>query len=216
MAPARETVGQHFDAWAASYDEEIRALVPRYEEIHDTLVALLKLRPPHRVLDLGTGTGATALRVLEALPRSQLMGLDVSSEMLSRARQRLRKQRGRWTLRQSDLASPTLDGLFDAIVSVLAVHHLWADEKRHLFSRLWEHLAPGGILVLADVFTPATDRARDLFGRKREPAKPGSHDHPDSAADQLRWLTAAGYVAAEVAWADEGVGVLVAWKAERR
>jgi len=97
---------------------------------------------------------------------------------------------------------------------VLAVHHLWADEKRHLFSRLWEHLAPGGILVLADVFTPATDRAQELFGRKRA-AKPGSHDHPDTAADQLRWLTAAGFVAAEAVWVYDDVGVLVAWKANR-
>ena len=41
--PAR-SVGHHFDAWAPSYDTQIREMVPRYEEIHDTLLALLALR----------------------------------------------------------------------------------------------------------------------------------------------------------------------------
>ena len=52
-----KTVGQHFDEWAPSYDAQIREMVPRYEEIHDTLLSILGLRPPARVLDLGVGTG---------------------------------------------------------------------------------------------------------------------------------------------------------------
>ena len=215
--PAREkTVAEHFDAWAARYDAEIRNQVPRYDEIHDSVVQLLALRPPHRVLDLGVGTGTTSLRILEGLPEAHVVGVDVSSEMLGRARQRLRKQRGRWTVRQSDIAAPQLDGLFDAIVSVLAVHHLWADEKRHLFSRLWEHLSPGGILVLADAFRHASDRLLELYHYPR-PADPheAEHDHLDTTDDHLKWLTAAGFAAVDVAWKYEDVGVLVAWKATR-
>jgi len=215
MPPARTTLAEHFDAWSVRYDAEIRDDVPRYDEIQDSVVSLLEPRPPHRILDLGVGTGTTALRVLEAMPKAQLVGIDVSSEMLGRARQRLRKQRGRWTLRQSDIAAPQLDGMFDAIVSVLTVHHLWPDEKRHLFARLWEHLAPGGIFVLADVFLPAGDRARQLGGRRTARRKPNDPDRPDTAADQLRWLSAAGFAAAEVVWVYEDVGVLAAWKAAR-
>jgi tRNA (cmo5U34)-methyltransferase len=209
------TVAEHFDAWSARYDAEIRGDVPRYDEIQDTVASLISLRPPHRALDLGVGTGTTALRILEAIPQAHLVGIDVSSEMLGRARQRLRTHRGRWTLRQSDIAAPQLDGMFDAIVSVLTVHHLWPDEKRHLFARLWEHLAPAGIFVLADVFLPATDRARQLGGRRAASRKATDPDRPDTAADQLRWLSAAGFVAAEVVWVYEDVGVLVAWKAAR-
>ncbi len=36
MAEPR-TVGQHFDEWAPRYDAQIREMVPRYEEIHETL-----------------------------------------------------------------------------------------------------------------------------------------------------------------------------------
>lgn len=212
-----KTVADHFDAWAKRYDAEIRTQVPRYDEVHATVVQLLSLRPPHRVLDLGTGTGTTALRILEALPEARVVGLDVSNEMLGRARLRVREHRRRVQLRQSNISTPELDGLFDAIVSVLAVHHLWADEKRHLFSRLWEHLSPGGILVVADVFRDATDRLRELYGvPPRDDLHVAEHDHPDTVSDQLDWLRAAGFASVDVAWKDEGIGVLVAWKADRR
>jgi tRNA (cmo5U34)-methyltransferase len=210
------SVGEHFDAWASHYDAEIRAQVPRYDEIHDSVVGLLSLRPSGRVLDLGVGTGTTSLRILEAIPTTQVVGLDVSNEMLGQARQRLRAHLDRVQLRPADIASPDIDGLFDAIVSVLAVHHLWADEKRHLFSLLWEHLSPGGILVVADAFRHASDRLLELYDYPRpEDPHEVEHDHLDTTADHLDWLTAAGFASVDVAWKYEDVGVLVAWKAER-
>ncbi len=210
------SVGEHFDAWASHYDAEIRAQVPRYDEIHDSVVGLLSLRPPSRVLDLGVGTGMTSLRILEAIPTAQVVGLDVSNEMLGQATQRLRAHLDRVQLRPADIASPDIDGLFDAIVSVLAVHHLWADEKRHLFSLLWEHLSPGGILVVADAFRHASDRLLELYDYPRpEDPHEVEHDHLDTTAGHLDWLTAAGFASVDVAWKYEDVGVLVAWKAER-
>ncbi len=211
------SVAEHFDEWAARYDADIRVQVPRYDEIQDTVVSLLSLRPPHRVLDLVVGTGVTALRVLEALPEARVVGLDVSQEMLGRARQRLKAHRRRVTLRAANISAPEIDGLYDAIVSVLAVHHLWADEKRHLFSRLWEHLSPGGILVVADAFRHASHRLLELYDYPRpEDPHEAEHDHLDTAADHLDWLQAAGFASVDVAWKYEDVGVLVAWKADRR
>jgi tRNA (cmo5U34)-methyltransferase len=215
VSTSPRTVAAHFDEWAARYDAEIRTQVPRYDEIQDSVVSLLSVRPPHRLLDLGTGTGVTALRVLEAIPSALVVGLDVSGEMLARARQRLRRHRNRVELRESNIATPELDGLYDAITSVLAVHHLWADEKRHLFSHLWEHLSPGGILVVADAFRHASDRLLELYDYPRpEDPHEVEHDHLDTTADHLAWLIAAGFAAVDVAWKYEDVGVLVAWKAD--
>ena len=210
-----KSVGQHFDEWAPTYDAQIREMVPRYEEIHETLVALLALKPPQRFLDLGAGTGYTLRRVLEAFPRARAVGLDVSAEMLDRARQRLVEAEDRVELRTTDLARPDITGSYDAIVSILAVHHLHSDEKRHLFSRIWEHIEPGGVFLLADYFRPAKDRLSDLY---RLPAEPDGHeiehDHPDTAAEHLAWLIAAGFAAVDVVWKYDDVGVLVAWRQE--
>lgn len=214
--PGSKTVGDHFDEWAPSYDAQIREMVPRYEEIHETLLALLALHPPRRFLDLGFGTGYTLKRVLEAFPESVAVGLDVSGEMLARARQRLAGLEERVTLRSSDLASPEIEGSYDAIVSILAVHHLYADEKRHLFSRIWEHVEPGGLFLLADYFRPAMDRLSELYDIPHETdPHEAEHDHPDTAAEQIAWLTAAGFAAVDVVWKYDDVGVLVAWREER-
>ncbi len=211
-----KTVGEHFDEWAPSYDAQIRDMVPRYEEIHDTLISLLGLRPPARLLDLGAGTGYTLLRVLEAFDGVQVTGLDVSDEMLGRARQRLAGLEARVTLAHSDIAEPQISGRYDAIASVLAVHHLFSDQKRHLFGRIWEHVAPGGIFVIADYFRHASRRLLELYELPEPDAHEATHDHPDTTAEHLAWLTAAGFDAVDVVWKYEDVGVLVAWKADRQ
>jgi tRNA (cmo5U34)-methyltransferase len=207
---------RHFDAWAPHYDAQIREMVPRYEEIHETLLALLALRPPRRFLDLGSGTGYTLRRVLEAFPSATAVGLDVSRQMLDRARQHLAGLEERVQLRASDIATPEIVDSYDAIVSILAVHHLHPDEKRHLFSRIWEHIEPGGVFLLADYFRPAMDRLSELYSLPDTPdAHEAEHDHPDTAAEHLGWLTAAGFAAVDVVWKYDDVGVLVAWRAER-
>ena len=210
-----KSAAQHFDEWAPRYDAQIREMVPRYEEIHETLIALLALRPPRRFLDLGAGTGYTIHRVLDAFPGATATGLDVSPEMIERARQRLAVEGERAELRQSDIAEPEIDGIYDAIVSVLAVHHLYPDQKRHLFGRLWEHVAPGGIFIIADYFRPASRRLLELYELPEPEAHEAAHDHPDTTAEHLAWLTAAGFDAVDVVWKYEDVGVLVAWKADR-
>jgi tRNA (cmo5U34)-methyltransferase len=214
---ARRSVGEHFDHWAPRYDAQIREMVPRYEEIHETILALLALRPPKRFLDLGAGTGYTLRRVLRAFPETTAVGLDVSPEMLDRARQRLSDIAGRVELHEIDLSSPMIEGSYDATVSILAVHHLWADEKRHLLSRVWEHTEPGGIFVLVDYFRPAMHRLSELYDLPADPdPHEAEHDHPDTAAEHLAWLTAAGFAAVDVVWKYDDVGVLVAWREERQ
>jgi tRNA (cmo5U34)-methyltransferase len=155
-------------------------------------------------------------RILDAFGDATATGLDVSPEMLERARQRLGAHGHRAELRQSDIAEPEIAGSYDAIVSVLAVHHLYGDQKRHLFSRIWEHIEPGGIFVLADYFRPAMDRLSELYDLPDEPdAHEVEHDHPDTAAEHLAWLMAAGFAAVDLVWKYDDVGVIVAWRAEQ-
>jgi tRNA (cmo5U34)-methyltransferase len=71
-----------------------------------------------------------------------------------------------------------------------------------------EALAPGGRFVLADVVVP--ERAEDAV----IPCTPG-FDLPDSAADQLEWLRAAG-LEPSVTWARRDLAVLAATRPPRR
>jgi len=181
-----------------TYLELMREEVPDYERLQDETTAATG-SGAGRVLELGTGTGETARRVLARHPAAVLVGLDASSDMLEHARAALPSDRVE--LRVARLQDPLPEGPFDIVVSALAVHHLDGAEKANLFRRVTASLAPGGRFVLGDVVVP---------GDPSDIVTPvdGDYDKPSSAEDQLRWLVAAG-LRARLAWAHRDLAVLV-------
>ena len=153
-----------------------------------------------RILELGTGTGETARRVLERHPEARLVGVDSSPEMLAHARGHLPAERVE--LRLGRLQDPLPDGPFDLVVSVLAVHHLDGPGKADLFRRVAAALAPGGRFVLGDLVVPEdpADVVTEIDG---------VYDTPSSAAEQLGWLRDAG-LKPSVAWSYRDLAVFVA------
>src|SRR6185312_5810462 len=76
----------HFDP--GSYAEMIHAEIPLYDEFQDA-VAGATGAGASRVLELGTGTGETARRLLARHPSAILVGVDESASMLAAAREAL-------------------------------------------------------------------------------------------------------------------------------
>ena len=161
-----------------SYLAEMLDEIPGYVELQETVVAAIDT-PPKTVLELGTGTGETAVRILERHPGARWTGIDSSEPMLARARERLPGA----DLRLQRLEDPLPGGPFDLVVSVLAVHHLDADAKRDLFRRI---AAITGTFVLGDVVVPENpaDAVIEIDG---------VYDVPSSAADQRTWLEQCGF-----------------------
>jgi tRNA threonylcarbamoyl adenosine modification protein (Sua5/YciO/YrdC/YwlC family) len=187
----------HFDP--TTYMKMIRTDVPAYDRFQDELAAASGSGAA-RVLELGTGTGETARRLLERHPAARLVGIDASETMLAVARTALPADRVE--LRVARLQDELPPGPFDLVASALCVHHLAGPEKQDLFARIGAVLAPGGRFVLADVVTPL-DPAHAV-----SPLTPG-YDHPSSLADQLKWLTEVGFDA-RVVWSHADLAVLVA------
>jgi tRNA threonylcarbamoyl adenosine modification protein (Sua5/YciO/YrdC/YwlC family) len=193
----------HFDP--SVYATEIRNDISVYDELQRTTAAASG-NGARRVLELGTGTGETAARLLERHPEAVLVGIDESESMLSAAQEALPS--GRVELRVQRLEDPLPEGPFDLVVSVLAVHHLEGAAKADLFTRVREVLAPGGRFVLADVVVPddPADAVTSLT--------PG-FDKPSSVQDQLSWLAAAGFDV-QVTWSHQDLTVIVGEALYRR
>jgi tRNA threonylcarbamoyl adenosine modification protein (Sua5/YciO/YrdC/YwlC family) len=189
----------------ATYSAEIRNDISVYEEFQGQTVAATGERA-ERILELGIGTGETALRLLEHHPGARLVGIDASASMLSAARDALPAERTE--LRTQRLEDPLPTGPFDLVASALAVHHLDAAAKADLFGRVRDALEPGGLFVLGDVVVP--DDPADAVIQ----LTPG-FDKPSTVADQLQWLTAAGFDA-HVAWTHRDLAVIVAEAVYRR
>jgi len=193
------------DDWGfdpATYAETVRSEIPAYEKFQELVVlaAYAEWRSG-RVLELGTGTGETARRLLERLEDAELIGVDESAQMLAAAAAVLPADRVQ--LVQGRLQDPLPHGTFDLAVSSLAIHHLDDHEKPDLFARIRAALAPGGRFVLADVIVPDDPEQAQI------PLTPG-YDKPSPLAAQLSWLKDAGFRSVEVVWRHEDLAILVA------
>lgn len=195
----QRALGGQFDFDPETYEQEIRADVPDYEELQRQLVAASG-DGARRILELGTGTGATAELLLRRHPSATLIGLDASEPMLALARTRLPSDRVE--LRVTRLQEELPDDSFDLVASALAIHHLDAGEKADLFRRIRAALAPGGRFALADVIVPEDP------GAARVPLTPG-FDKPSRVGEQLGWLREAGFDS-RVVWERGDLAVIAA------
>ena len=187
----------HFDP--ARYLELMHDEMPGYEELQEEVAKAAAGLTVEDALELGTGTGETALRVLREYPKARLTGIDESADMLCAARAALGSAP---FLVVTRLEEPLPPGPFDLVFSALAVHHLDGPGKADLFRRVAGVLRPNGRFVLGDVVIP--DDPADAV----VPLSP-DYDLPDTADDQLAWLDDAGFDA-RVAWRLRDLAVFAA------
>jgi tRNA (cmo5U34)-methyltransferase len=181
-----------------TYLGEMLAEVPGYDELEEAVAAAVE---GGNVLELGTGTGETALRILTRHPGARWTGIDASEAMLGRARERLPTA----DLRVQRLEDPLPEGPFDVVVSVLAVHHLDGPAKRDLFARIAQI---ADTFVLGDLVVP--ERPEDAVIEVD-----WVMDLPSSVPEQLEWLREAGFEA-EATYVRPDLAVFVARRPPRR
>ena len=205
-----ELVKGHFDIKYKDYDTLIKKLIPKYEEMHDLILKNLhfKRKPKIRVLDLGIGTGKTSLEILKKFPDVTIDGVDISKNMIKQGKQRLRNYLSRVNFMEQDIAKLSLHGKYDAVVSVLCIHHLNQKQKKELFYKIFNLLKERGILIIADIVK--FDSGRETTKKENEwknfliknlGKKEGQYwfdnykeeDLPDSVNNQLKWLKKAGF-----------------------
>lgn len=174
-------MGAQFHLDADSYLTMIREEIEAYDELQFLLADATTGNSVSSVLDLGCGTGETAIAVLKRHPHARLMGIDSSEDMLSIARKRLPSA----TFIVSRLEDSLPEGPFDAVVSAFAIHHLDGQEKATLFRRIAHVLSPGGRFVMLDVVVPIEPVERPI--RLEEGV-----DMPSSVGEMLRWIAEAG------------------------
>lgn len=163
----------------ASYLEQMLEEIPGFEELEEAVAARATGKT---ILELGTGSGETAVRVLARNAGAAYTGIDSSEAMLAAAKARLPHDAN---LRVQRLEDALPEGPFDLVVSVLAVHHLDGPGKRDLFERV---AAITETFILGDVVVP--ERPEDAVIEID-----GVYDTPSSVAEQLQWLSDAGFEA---------------------
>lgn len=98
------------------------------------------------ILDVGSGAGQIIKHLLKYAPRdARIVGIDLSPEMLRRARQRLRSERPE--LYSADLTHlPFADATFDCVTCGYVLEHL--PDPRMGFRELYRVMTPGARMLL--------------------------------------------------------------------
>jgi SAM-dependent methyltransferase len=113
---------------------------------------LVESVPRGHVLDVGSGPGRLATKIAQLAPDVNVTGLDISDEMIERARTVtvVSFVDHRVDFRVGDVTSlPFPNATFDAVVSTFSLHH-WPDPARGL-SEIYRVLRPGGVARIYDV-----------------------------------------------------------------
>lgn len=203
------TVKEIFDEGAAQYDALRRKVIPCFDDLYDTAIALIpfEIEDNFTALDLGAGTGLLTSLTLKKFPKAQLTVVDISEKMLEKARERFHGN-PQVQFMMMDYAASPLPGEFDLAISAMSIHHLFDSEKKNLFQKLYDALTPGGTFIHAELVKGATDYS-EAFCRKAwldhlhrsdltdeqlsTILERMSYDRTTPLETQLHWLTQAGF-----------------------
>ena len=119
------------------------------------LIEQAQIRPSHRVLDLGCGTGTLTVMIKQAHPDSVVTWLDGDPQILEIARQKA-AQAGISINFDEGMAYhlPNPEASFDRVLSSMVFHHLTTKDKERTLAEIYRVLKPDGELHLADFGVP--------------------------------------------------------------
>jgi SAM-dependent methyltransferase len=146
----REGLAWQLGIWDQIPQLYAREVDTRFVPVVEQVIARATLRPGQRILDLGTGTGSVAIRAASLVaPEGQILGVDLSSEMLAVARQRVaalgldqcRFREGRGE------AIPADAGAFDVLLASLSL--MYVIDRAAAAREIARVLRPGGRFVAA-------------------------------------------------------------------
>ena len=138
-------------AWLTRWYDPVVRWTTREAVFRGRLLAQATIKPGHRVLDVGCGTGSLALLIKRAQPGAIVTGIDGDSTILASAKAKAAHAHVgiEWTEGRAD-ALPFPDASFERVVSSLVFHHLDRATKLAALREIHRVLAPGGEFHFAD------------------------------------------------------------------
>jgi SAM-dependent methyltransferase len=186
-------MSDHDRALAAAFDNAAaqfeRAPVQTDPDMLALLIQTADFPTGGRILDAGCGPGLIAEALLQKGYR--VVGVDLSAEMIARARKRCVRYGERASFAQMSLLDPTLTGPFDGAISRFVLHH--TPDQLGFIRRQAELLRPGGVLAACD-HTTDPDPVRRAWHQRIECARDRTHTRNPTPGEMVELFAAAGLI----------------------
>ncbi len=196
------TAREQFDRQASHYNAQWNQWSERGLE---WLLDHARAEPTHRLLDVATGTGFTALAFAPRV--AEVVGLDVSEGMLAQAR-RQAQEAGVTNVRFELGAAeqlPFADASFDRVTCRVAAHHF--ESVPRFVGESFRVLRPGGMLLITDTSVPDGMPEADAWQNRVEWVRDRSHARNYSPAEWRVFVEAAGFTVEAVERCDESTPI---------
>jgi len=160
----REKVEKMFDSIAPKYDLLNKVLSGGIDKRwRKKAIQLLAASKPQSILDIATGTADLALASMSLKPQ-QVVGIDISNNMLEIGREKIRQRNLQHIIRldQGDSeALPYEENQFDAITVAFGVRNFQNLEKG--LKEMLRVLKPGGMVVVLEFSQPTKFPVKQFY-----------------------------------------------------
>ena len=158
----KQTIRALFTRVAPNYDRINRLLsLGRDQHWRRRALALARVPPGGKFLDVATGTGDVALLAVERTAAELIVGADLTPAMLALARHKPHAAAVRWAL-SDGLALAFPDDTFDAAISVFMMRNV--PDVARAFHEQARVVRPGGRVVCMEMTWPRRFPVSWLFG----------------------------------------------------
>jgi ubiquinone/menaquinone biosynthesis C-methylase UbiE len=160
MNTFEEVKAKTTDAYNAAADLFDHPANTFWNRFGGSTVERMNLLPGERVLDVCSGTGASALpAAIKVGPRGKVVAVDLADKLLAEAKLKAKaKQLNNLEFRAGDMLSLNYaDAGFDAVICVFGI--FFVPDMAVAVRELWRHVRPGGRLAITtwgeNLFEPA-------------------------------------------------------------
>ncbi|MEM8675540.1 MAG: class I SAM-dependent methyltransferase [Cyanobacteria bacterium P01_G01_bin.67] len=183
---------------AVSYDPVTKHALPPNEDWNREAVIKAIIGSPNKILDLGCGTGSTTIMLKQAFPQAEIVGLDLSPQMLVMSEYKAQEAELdiQWVHGLAE-ATKFTDGEFDVVTASLLFHETPTAVAEAILLEAYRLLKPAGQVIILDGHQKTlrnTTWLTDIF------EEPYIKEYAAGSVDA--WLGKAGFseVATEDVW----------------
>lgn len=214
-----EEMKTFFNTRAAIYDTQHIKNIDGGEKCYHEIA---KHIPPHTktLLDLGCGTGLELESIFEKFPEMNVTGIDLADKMLEKLAAKYSKYSIN-LINGSYFAIDMGEEKYDAVISVMSLHHFTHSQKQKLYTNICHSLKSNGVFIECDYMVGSNDSGIEAhFLSEREKLLTDHNLTEDlyhyDIPFTIELLTESGFQSVKKVWGVENTIMLLATKQEKK